>query len=133
MSDKKIEELVKDKVSELIVADREHLAVPVSDERRRELAEKLPSAYQTFHEKHEFEKGQLVEWKEGMKNKLRPRLREPAVVMELLESPESDVERDSGTPYFREPLDMVVGVIEKNEENLLCFHVDRRRFKPFDG
>lgn len=133
MSDKKIEELVKDKVSELIAADRERLALPVSDDRRRELAEKLSSAYQAFHEKHEFEKGQLVEWKEGMKNKLRPRLREPAVVMELLEPPEPDVERDSGTPYFREPLDMVVGVIEKNEENFLCFHVDKRRFKPFSG
>jgi hypothetical protein len=133
MSDKKNEELVRQKVSELIAADRESLIGPVSEEKRKEIAKKLPSAYQAFYEKHEFKKGQLVEWKEGMKNKFRPRLREPAIVMEILKTPESDTERDSGSPYFREPLDMIIGVIEEKDDSLLCFHVDKRRFKPFKG
>lgn len=129
MSDKKIEELIKEKVSE-------HIAVaisPVSKKKRMEIAEKLPSAYRMFYEEYKLEEGQLVEWKKGMKNKARPRLREPAIVMEVLESPESDTEKDSGTPYFREPLDMIVGVIEEREGSLLCFHVDKRRFKPLEG
>ena len=53
--------------------------------------------------------------------------------MKLLEPPEFDTDRDSGSPYFREPLDMVVGVIEEREGSLLCFYVDKRRFKPFEG
>jgi len=126
MSDKEIEELVKQRLLE-------DMPVPVSENTRKEIAEKLPLAYQAFHEKREFKEGQLVEWKEGLKNKVRPRLREPAIVMELLKTPEFDKERDSGTPYFREPLDMIVGVIEENEGNLLCFHVDKRRFKPFEA
>ncbi len=132
MSDKKMEELVKQRVSELMAADRENLTVPVSKDKRKEIAKKLPSAYRIFYDESEFKEGQLVEWKEGLKNKLRPRLREPAIVMELLKKPQFDTERDSGTPYFREPLDMVVGVVEENEGNLLCFHVDKRRFKPFE-
>jgi hypothetical protein len=121
-----------DKKSELMADDREKLTVSVSKDKRMEIAEKLSSAYRIFHEKSEFKEGQLVEWKEGLKNKLRPRPGEPAIVMELLKTPEFDTERDSGTPYFREPLDMVVGVIEENDGNLLCFHVDKRRFKPFE-
>jgi len=64
---------------------------------------------------------------------ITPASERAAIAMELLKSSESDMERDSGTPSFREPLDMVVGVTEQNKENLLCFRMDRRRFRPFDG
>ncbi len=122
-----------DEKSERIPADREEFIAPVSEEKRRETAEKLNTAYQIFYRNYEFEEGQLVEWKEGMKNKFRPRLREPAVVIEILKNPEFDKERDSGSPYFREPLNMIIGVIEEKEGTLLCFHVDKRRFKSFEG
>ena len=133
MPDKDIEELVKRDLRELMAAEQEKLSTPVSEEKRKEIAGKLPSIYKVFCKEYKFEEGQLVEWKEGLKNKVRPRLKEPAIVIKILKCPEIDTEKDSGTPYFKEPLDMIIGVIEENEKNLLFFHVDKRRFKHFEG
>jgi len=106
---------------------------PLSETKRGEVADKLNTTYRVFLECYEFNEGQFVEWKQGLKNRFLPRLREPAIIIKLLKSPEFDTEKDSGTPYFKEPLDMIIGVLEENEENLLFFHVDKRRFKPFDN
>ncbi|OQY58693.1 MAG: hypothetical protein B6245_10505 [Desulfobacteraceae bacterium 4572_88] len=132
MSDKNIEELIKRDLSEIIAAEQKKMATPVSEEKRKEIAVRLPSMYQIFRKDYEFKEGQLVEWKEGLKNKVRPRFREPAIVIEILKRPVIDQERDSGTPYFRESLDMIIGVTEENEGNFLFFHVDKRRFKPLE-
>ncbi|QTA91904.1 hypothetical protein [Desulfonema magnum] len=133
MSDREhTDEMIKRRLSAFI-AEQKKLAEPVSEDKRKKIAEKLNTVYDVFLENYEFKEGQLVEWKQGVKNRVRPRLREPAVIIKLLETPEFDTEKDAGTPYFKEPLDMIIGVLEEDEDNLLFFHVDKRRFKPFDG
>ncbi len=133
MPDKEqISELIKEKLAE-IVGEQIKSDELFSDEKRVNAAKKIDTIYRIFLECHEFKEGQFIEWKQGLKNRIRPYLREPAVVIKLLKSPEFDTEKDSGTPYFKEPLDMIIGVLEENQENLLFFHVDKRRFKPFEG
>lgn len=80
-----------------------------------------------FHEKYDFKRGDIVTWKEGLKNKSRPLENEPAIVLEMLQEPLFDNQGDSGSPYYREPLDLVVGVFIK--EKFIIYHLDSRRLK----
>lgn len=75
--------------------------------------------------------GQLVQWKEGLRNKRRPRYGEPAVLVEFLKSPVFDEENGSGSAYFHEPLDVVLGFLD-DDGDFVLFHYDKRRFKPFE-
>jgi len=76
-----------------------------------------------------FAPGHIVQWKPGMKNRSVPAYGEPAIVTEvlsppiLLASPELD-----GSNMFREPLSIVLGLIDKDGDFLL-FHFDARRFE----
>ncbi len=77
-----------------------------------------------------FNKGDLVVWKTGLKNKRTPEYGEPAIVTCVLPMPIHDPsENESASPYFHEPLSLVIGVLR--EDDLLEFHVDARRFELF--
>jgi len=68
-----------------------------------------------------------VRWKRGLKNKKMPTDDQPAVVIKQLSKP-IIVDQDSGTPYFNEPLDLVLAFTGREGE-LVVFYYDRRRFK----
>ena len=87
--------------------------------------------YNELHGVNEFKKGQFVKWKKGLKNKKFPAEEQPAIVIEILDEPIYG-DFDSGTPYFREPLDLAIGFIGPRND-FLIFHYDKRRFEPFDG
>jgi hypothetical protein len=81
---------------------------------------------------HTFAPGDLVVWKRGMKNHRVPAHGEPAVVLEVLATPVLDTEKDSGYTYFREPLDLVLGLfIDEGacRGEFLAWHFDSRRFE----
>jgi hypothetical protein len=83
-----------------------------------------------FFETDKFEKGQLVIWKKGLKNKRLPHEKQPAVVVEVLEKP-LYAEYESGTPYFQEPLDIALAMIGEHDD-FIIFYYDSRRFEPFN-
>lgn len=86
--------------------------------------------------RHRFAPGDLVAWKPGLKNRRVPRYGTPAVVVEVLETPVFDNETDSGSTYFREPLDLVLGMIWESgpgRGDFVTFHVDSRRFQPWEA
>ena len=89
----------------------------------------LEEAFQTLSEENAFRPGDLVEWKPGMQNR---RTSGPFIVVKVLDEPIfGDKEHESsGYPLFREPLDIVCGVIDTNGE-FLCFHYDSRRFRHY--
>jgi hypothetical protein len=89
----------------------------------------LRNLFGSFTTPHTFRVGDIVRWKQGMKNRKRPAYGEPAIVVELLSEPVSDSTDESGSPYFRENLDVVLGVID-SDGDLITFHYDRRRFEP---
>lgn len=76
--------------------------------------------------------GMLAQWKPGMKNRATPDYGAPMVVVEVLESPIIDSKFDSGSVYFRERLDLVLGFVDEDDE-FYSFHYDSRRFEPYTG
>lgn len=95
---------------------------------KKEAAE-LERRFHQFTQQYEFHPGQLVRWKEGLKHKRYPFYNQPAIVMAVLQQPVLDSDKDSGTPYFREPLDLVLGMSDEDGD-FVIFHFDSRRFEP---
>lgn len=83
----------------------------------------------SFLTKNHFQSGDLVRWKMGLKNKKLPEEDASAIVIEVLDQPVFDDEKNSGTTYFREPLDVVIALLD-DDGDFLTFHVDGRRFEP---
>lgn len=93
----------------------------------------LLSRYEALRQENNFTKGQLVRWKKGLKNRTRPNEGEPAIVVDILSKPVYDEsEKTAGSAYWREPLDIVLGILEKEGQDFILFHFDSRRFEPFE-
>lgn len=88
--------------------------------------DKLVAMCRLFNEKHTFAVGDIVEWKHGLKNK---RSNGPFVVVQVYDTPPVDNEAGSGSAYFNEPLDIVLGHID-SDGDFLVFHYDSRRLQP---
>jgi len=128
MSD--IDDLIKAKLLDDVTSNGHQNKEPFLKENVDSFSTKLLELMQSFDDNNVFIKGQLVTWKLGLKNKQKPRIGEPAIVVKVLENPIFDTEQNSGSPYFKEPLDMIIGVFEEEHEAFILFHVDKRRFKP---
>lgn len=97
-----------------------------------ETAAILPLRLAAYNVRHNFEVGQLVMWKDGLKNRVRPDYGQPAIVVEVLEAPVVHPTAESLTSDLQDKLDIVLGVM--TEDNLFAFfHFDRARFEPYKG
>jgi len=74
-----------------------------------------------------FQPGDIVTWKEGLRNKKHPEPGTAALVVKVLDHPIHDTGAGAGSPYFNEPLGFVIGIID-DDGDFLCFHSDPRRF-----
>ncbi|MBQ0942244.1 hypothetical protein KAK07_02725 [Ideonella sp. 4Y16] len=95
---------------------------------RSQVAQQLQSLQATLSTTHHFEPGMTVRWKPRMRNRLCPGQGQLAVVLEVLDPPVHDPSANAGTPTFREPLDLVLGVMVKGQ--LMRMHADSHRFEP---
>ena len=91
----------------------------------------LKGAYSQFKEEPSFQVGQLVKWKKNLKNRKMPKENQPAIVLEVLEKPFLNQEVDMGSPYFREKIDLVLGLLDKSG-NMFAFYYDSKRFEHFE-
>ncbi len=101
-----------------------------------DLAPVLRERYRQLQTGHTFAPGDLVVWKPGMANRKAPKPGQPAIVIEVLGQPVYDSEMNSGSTYFREPLDVVLGVIwedERSRGEFLSFHFNSQRFEHYPG
>jgi hypothetical protein len=92
--------------------------------------EQLRTNHQELVKTHRFRAGQLVVWKKGLKNKKLPEPNQPAIIVEVFDEPRFETSRDPGSPYYAEPLDLVLGIMTKEGE-FLTFYFDKRRFEPY--
>lgn len=86
-------------------------------------------------DRHQLRAGMVVGWKPGLKNRRWPAPDKPCIVLEMLDQPVLDND-ESGSTYFREPLDMIVGlVVEEGEHrgDFLMFHACSERYQPWPG
>jgi hypothetical protein len=77
--------------------------------------------------------GMLAQWKPGMKNRKMPEYGVPMVVVEILAEPIVDATFDSGSIYYRERLDVILGFIDGDDRDFSVLHYDSRRFEPYKG
>ena len=92
----------------------------------KERIEKLKAAQAIYAEKNEFSPGQIVTWKDGMKNKKSDG---PFVVVKTLDRPEIDHGSDSGSSYYRENLDILLGTFDRDGD-FIFYHFDSARMRP---
>jgi hypothetical protein len=74
----------------------------------------------------DFNTGDLVTWKAGLRNRYYPANDAPAVVVGTAPGRVSD-ERNPGSVLFDEPLDLQLGIIDADGD-FIAFYYDRRRF-----
>ena len=92
-------------------------------------ADKAKAMYERFVRRYEFHPGQLVRWKPELRNRNFPAYGECGVVVSILPEPVIDPSNDSGSSYYREPLDIVLGFVD-GEGDFITYHFDSRRFAP---
>lgn len=83
----------------------------------------------SLDKKHDFQKGDIVKWKQGLKNRNFPDYGEPILVREILENTSSPSNKDNSFAY--EQRNIVIGVFDEDED-YFEFYVDSRRLEPFD-
>ena len=90
----------------------------------------LKSACKNFVRKESFEVGQIVKWKENLKNRKLPHNNQPAIVISILDQPVISTDNESGSPYFLETLDIILGIIV-DDGSFLTFYYDSKRFEAY--
>ena len=110
-----ISQITNDKGSKQIIDIEKHIST-------------LKSSVEKYNQKETFKIGDVVQWKEGLKNKKRPQYGEPCIVIEVLDKAISDNEAPIASPYFAEKLDIKLGLLGDNDE-FFTFHYDRNRFE----
>lgn len=122
---------------EMVEEFSEYLAQKKVDARQRwttsEAVSKLRDASALLKDKTAFKEGDVVRWKRQLKNKNMPPYDVPVVVVEVLSEPVLNAESSSGSTYFREPLDIVIGLYRESdsggEDTISLYHFDSRRFE----
>lgn len=89
----------------------------------------LAAAFFKLDSKETFVPGDLVKFKTGMQNKKQPA--ECGIVIEVLAEPIFGDTKETGSPMYREPLDIIIGVI-LNDGDFCTFHLDSRRLTHYD-
>lgn len=92
----------------------------------------LEARLTSYLQSHPFSRGQLVKWKQGLKNRARPDYGQPAIVIEVLTGQHIDGTNDSGSPYYREPLNLILGTLAPEDGGFVIYHFDISRFEPFN-
>ncbi|NMG31762.1 hypothetical protein [Aromatoleum evansii] len=99
------------------------------------LATALKQRFDSLNTPRQFKPGDIVQWKPGFQNRLLPRIDKVAIVLEVLPEPIFDSEKDSSCTYFREPLDIVLGLFldsGPHRGDFLSWHFDSRRLQPWN-
>jgi hypothetical protein len=96
-----------------------------------EHAKFLKKASISYDDVHSFAKGDLVTWKEGLRDRVHPEPGWPAIVLNVFFDPVVDPVQDSQSASFRRQFDMLCGVVIDGA--MYTFHFESRRLKKFES
>lgn len=83
-----------------------------------------------YLKKNKFKVGDKIKWKKGAQDKMFPSPGTHGVVVEVFDPPlHGDNSTRGGDAYWREPLDLRVGVLTP-DGSFCIFHFDSHRFEP---
>ena len=94
--------------------------------------QELKKSYEAYISNEPLSTGDVVSWKNGMRNRTLPNYRQPAIVIEKLQYPIFDESLNAGSQYFHEPLDLRVGFLDDNNQ-FVTYLYDSRRFEKYRG
>jgi hypothetical protein len=77
----------------------------------------------------DFKPGDIVRWKTGLKNRKFPHDGQMCIVLDVLKEPVINNTAEPGSPFYREPLDLILAVLVEGENNFTLYHYDKRRFE----
>lgn len=95
-----------------------------------ELAKILRSRHDSLVQANEFEPGNMIKWKLGLKHMAYPAYGKPAVVVEVLSEPVENRYVGPESAYFRELLDLRIGCIA-DDGGFYLYHVPSNRFEVY--
>lgn len=90
----------------------------------------LRDAFDSFLEKEDFKVGQIVKWRKDLNNRKLPRQNQPAIVVKVLDEPITSTDKESGSPYFLEKLDIILGVMYE-DGTFITLYYDSSRFESY--
>ncbi|WP_143100183.1 hypothetical protein [Variovorax sp. 770b2] len=90
----------------------------------------LKKATIAYDDLHSFIKGDLVTWKEGLRDRLHPEPGWPAIVLDVFIDPVVDPVQDSQSSSYRREFDMLCGVVIDGA--MYTFHFESRRLKKYE-
>lgn len=90
----------------------------------------LQKRFETFQARHEFKAGDLVRIKPGLRRERFLLEGEPAIVLEVLDSSIVDKSKESGSPYYRDKIDIVCASLD-SDGDFLKFHYESRYLEPW--
>jgi hypothetical protein len=96
----------------------------IGQARKAEYPRHLKSAFDAYSTPETFVPGQLVQWKQLMKNRVYPRYGSPAVVVAYFESPQI---KDRDGDLMSEPNDIILGILD-GELDFQVFSFSSKRF-----
>jgi hypothetical protein len=95
-----------------------------------ELIEDLKDALASYNLERDFESEDLVVWKDNLKNRRHPKYGQPAIVVKILDEPIQTSDETSSSAYFRENLDVQLGIFTEDRE-FVVFYYDSCRFSKY--
>lgn len=90
----------------------------------------LKDLFDGFVSKNEYRAGEIVKWKNNLKNRRKPKYLEPAIVIEHIKDNPSLNSAAEGSSLYREPLDLVLGLVDE-EGDFDIYYFDSRRFESY--
>ena len=117
-------ELIKSLIQDALL---ENSSGNLSIDDKLNLLKKCSNALNT---KQLFKIGDFVQWKPNLKNRAMPDYNEPMIVVDLIDEPIFDEEEGPSSVYYNEPLDIILGMIDEDDE-FITFFYDSRRIQKF--
>jgi hypothetical protein len=133
MNEKEREEiaaLVKQMIEEEEDLSNPNTPIEKPNYRSEEYINYIRSVAARFIKKEKFQLGQLVQWKENLQNRILPEEGQPAIVLKVLDEPIIHDNKEPGSPYFGEPLDIVLGVLD-SKNRFITLYYDSSRFEVY--
>jgi hypothetical protein len=99
----------------------------IDNPQKIEILKELRNSYE---KKYDFKVGDIIRWKNKLKNRKLPEYEEPIIILEILDEPIYNTKEQVGSTYFNEKIDIKIGVIKDN--SLLTFYLESARFELFE-
>jgi len=92
-------------------------------------AERLVKLQRSYAENARFRVGDLVMWKDGMRNRRLPAYGQVVIVSAVFDSVRYGPEKSSGSPYFREPETIKIAFVDDDDGEFVEYCMDKQRFR----